>query len=79
MDLIVDAIGNFLLMQYPGLGIVFAILGTLLAVASAIDLIIPKNIDNDFITEIFSKPGIKNVVKFLARFSVLRNKKEGEK
>lgn len=79
MDLIVDAIGNFLLMQYPGLGIIFAVLGSLLALASAIDLIIPKEIDNDLITDFFSKPGIKNLVKFLARFSVLRNRKEGEK
>ena len=35
MDLIVDAIGNFLLMQYPALGLIFAVLGSLLALGGA--------------------------------------------
>ena len=75
MDLIVEAVGNFLLVQNPGLAVIFSIFGTLTVVASAIDALIPKEKDGDIVQEAFEKPIIRNIVKFLSGFSVLRNKK----
>lgn len=74
MDLIVSSIGNFMLGQYPGLNLVFSILGTLVILASAIDALLPSSIDGDFFQKLSSKPVISNIINFLSRFSVLRNK-----
>lgn len=78
MDLIVDAIGSFLLQQNPNLALIFAVLGSLVTVASAIDAIIPSHFDNDLVLKFLDQPVIKNVAKFLKRFSLLRYKKDNE-
>lgn len=78
MDLIVDAVGSFLLQQNPNLALIFAVLGSLVTVASAIDAVIPSHFDNDLVLKFLDQPVIKNVAKFLKRFSLLRYKKDNE-
>lgn len=78
MDMITFGIGNYLLNAYPNLSMVFALIGTVVAFVSAIDAIIPDKIDRGFSKKVFELPIISSIIIFLARFSALRNKKDGE-
>lgn len=78
MDIIVQALGNYMLANFPIAATLFGILGTLLVIISAIDFMIPDEIDGGFSEKLFNLPVISNIVNFLLRFSLLRNKKKDE-
>lgn len=69
-DGILDAMAN-----NPQVFLFFSVLGTLLCVATAIDAIIPDEVDHGFSKKLFDLPYVGFVLKSLIRFSILRNKK----
>ena len=78
MEMIVFSFGSYLVNTYPNLTFIFAMIGTVVSFVSAIDALIPDEIDNGFSKKLFDLPIIKTVLGFLSRFSMLRNKKDGE-
>lgn len=77
IDLIIEGLISALA-NHPMVLLLFTILGTLLVLASAIDALLPDETDKGFSKKLFELPIVGSVFKALIRFSVLRNKKQGD-
>jgi hypothetical protein len=78
MDTVINTVGGYLVNSNPILETVFAVLGSLIVIMSVLDAIIPDEIDHGFFKKLQEIAVISSIMNFLMRFSLLRNKKEGE-